>query len=144
MILRLLRLLVRQLAGEFPQFPEPSGRRQRAFGVALEVGFRSSIALTVLLVLGLAAIQSSAGWFAWTKAAAGIVLFGEGALLASNRWQARQLVLWRISRKSLDRPVQSHRARLAWWAAPSALSLLGLSWLAAGLATAALALETLF
>jgi protein-S-isoprenylcysteine O-methyltransferase Ste14 len=139
--LKLARLLVRRFTDGPTLLPPPTGRGRRMFASMVELGFRTSIALSVLLLFGAAAVQSSAHWFNWTKVVCGAALLVEGALLASDRWQARQLLVSRLARRSNGGT--SMRSRLVWLAVPSGLSLLGLAWMAAGLATGTLAIGRL-
>jgi hypothetical protein len=139
--LSLARHALRELTAGSVGFVPPLTRADRVFGAALDVGFRFSVLLSVLLLYGVATTGSSSDWLAWAKLAAGAMLLAEGALLAANRRRARQLLLWRLTRKSAA--PRSLRARLLWRAAPSGLALLGLIWFAAGLATAAVAAAAL-
>lgn len=141
MLLALARLLVRRVSDGPVLPPAPTGKGRRMFALLVEVGFRVSLGLSVLLLFGAAAVQTSASWVAWTKVGCGVALLLEGSLLAFDHWQARQLLLSRLVRRSNGGTTL--RSRLVWLAAPSALSLLGLAWMAAGFATGALAIGRL-
>jgi hypothetical protein len=76
----------------------PAGRRQRALARCGHIGLYVSLAVTAMLVLGLAAAESRAAWLSWLKLALGAVLLAEGWLLAADVRGARRLILWRLQR----------------------------------------------
>jgi hypothetical protein len=108
----------------------PAGRRQRALARCGHIGLYVSLAVTAMLVLGLAAAESRAAWLSWLKLALGAVLLAEGWLLAADVRGARRLILWRLQR---NRRQGVATTRLAGGAFSLGLQALGVIWLGAGL-----------
>jgi hypothetical protein len=100
-------------------------------------GFNLSLVISAALLLGVLALGWRARWLDWVELVLGLVLAGEGFLLATDWRRARHLLLSRLRRR---RAQASLTARLVWRLASPALQLLGVGWIGAGALTAALAL----
>jgi len=118
----------------------PARRSERVLASVAHRGLQISAVISLALLLGLLAFDRHATWLGAVKVAFGVTMLGEGVLLATNWRDARELALSRL---------WSHRAwarspilgRLTWKLALSALQLLGVIWLAAGLLTVLLGLQ---
>lgn len=122
----------------------PTGWREQAFTLIGYAGLWVSLAISGALLFGGTALPSHATWLAWLKLGLGIVLIGEGAILATDWQHGRQLILWRMR---LAREGRKRHAFVTWRFGGHLLSiglqLVGVLWFAAGLFLAAIASQRL-
>jgi hypothetical protein len=134
----LLRLARAPGAAAAAPLPPPPRGSKRVLASAAHRGFQISVLISLALLAGLLALDTSSAWLASVKLALGATMMAEGLLLASDWRGARGLTLWRLRRHRAHArgAPSSVLPRLAWKLASPALQLLGLIWLAAGLLTA--------
>ena len=113
-------------------------RSERVLAAVAHRGFNLSLVISGALLLGVLALGWKARWLDWAEVVVGLVLAGEGALLATNWRNARTLTLARLQQRR--QAVASLRSRIVWRLASPALELLGVVWVGAGALTAALGL----
>jgi hypothetical protein len=103
------------------------------------VGLYACAAISVALALGLAALQSHSLWLAWARLVFAVILLAEGASLAANWRDARELVLRRIQhgRRGLG------GSRAATGLVSVALQLAGVIWIALAVFVGLTALQRL-
>ena len=121
----------------------PRNRFERSLALAAHRGFALSLGISAALVLGLLAYSSDAAWLAWLRIALGLVLIGEGLLLATDWRGARRLTLWRMRRGDVTGARLPLTHRMVRKLAGPGLQLLGIVWIGAGILAAAVALPSL-
>lgn len=102
-------------------------------------GLYACTAISAALALGLAALHSQSLWLAWTRLAFAVILLAEGAVLATNWRDARNLLLGRIQhgRSGLG------GSRLTTALVSVGLQLAGVIWIAAAVLVGLTALQRL-
>jgi hypothetical protein len=125
--------------------PRPATRPERALGLAAYVGYYVCLALSAVLLVAFAVVETDGFWLAWTKIALGAVLLAEGFLLAKDWRGVRRMVLWRIQQRrgATVGEQLTYGRRLSQRISALGIQLLGVAWIAGGTFVAAMGLEQL-